>query len=170
MAKLLPDISVLNNLFIYNPDNGEIRNRISRANNRLKAGDISGSRNKAGYIYIKIDGELFAAHRIAWKMYYGEEPPESIDHKDTIRWNNAILNIRESDGTGQQANQKKPSNNTTGNKNIYRKAGKIFAGFTINGKQTSKSFPDTDEGLLLAIEWRNNKGVELFGEFYNKGE
>ena len=44
---------------------------------------------------MKFSGEEYYAHRIAWKLYYGVEPPLIIDHVDGDGHNNKIDNLEE---------------------------------------------------------------------------
>lgn len=46
------------------------------------------------YIAMKINGEVYYAHRVAWLYVYGEWPKGLIDHIDDDRSNNAIENLR----------------------------------------------------------------------------
>lgn len=95
--KPLPSIEVLNNLLNYDPATGDLTWKIDRG--KVKAGDIAGSINKAGYrlISIRQGGKVcnYMAHRIAWALYHGEDPyPDEIDHKNRSRGENWIGNLR----------------------------------------------------------------------------
>lgn len=48
----------------------------------------------ASYLAMKINGEVYYAHRVAWLHHYGEWPNGFVDHKDENRTNNAIDNLR----------------------------------------------------------------------------
>lgn len=48
-----------------------------------------------GYVYIKIKSYTFAAHRIAWRLYYGVWPRKDLDHISGNRLDNRIINLRE---------------------------------------------------------------------------
>ena len=60
---------------------------------------IKGSKKKCGcvnngYLTIEFKGKPYRAHRIAWFLHYGEQPPYIIDHIDRNRSNDKIENLR----------------------------------------------------------------------------
>ena len=75
----LPAFEVLQNHFDYEPETGLLR---------AKSGRVLGSKRKDGYIKVDLKGRQLFAHRVAWKLVTGEEPPEVIDHVDRDRSNN----------------------------------------------------------------------------------
>ena len=108
----------LNELFVYHADTGEIIRRVN-AGKRWKAGEKAGSKNGQGYIEVKFDGKTIGAHRIAWVLYYGEQPPEYIDHINRIPSDNRIQNLRAATKSQNGANRKALSNNANGIKGCY---------------------------------------------------
>ncbi len=93
--KRLPPIERLRELLEYNPKTGVIRWKVYRSRS-AKAGDEAGSVSKnTGYRLIGIDGKNYTAGRIAWALHYGADPyPVEVDHKNLIRSDNAIGNLR----------------------------------------------------------------------------
>jgi len=81
--------------FTYCPLSGNLRG--------TKGGVIT-SKDADGYIicsvYIDKKPYVIKSHRLAWFLYYGEIPNNQIDHKDGVRTNNKIENLR--DVTSQQ--------------------------------------------------------------------
>ena len=102
--KPLPPVELLREYFDYNPLTGEVRNKVRRANSL--AGALAGNKRKDGYILITLNYVRYLAHRIAWKIQTGQEPPVHLDHKDRNPSNNAFSNLRVSDPWSNQGNRK----------------------------------------------------------------
>lgn len=89
----LPPIERLRELLSYDEVTGVLRWKVYRSSN-ARAGDVSGSINSQGHRYIGIDGEVYAAHRIAYAMYHGIDPwPHEIDHDNRNPGDNSIGNL-----------------------------------------------------------------------------
>lgn len=93
----------------YNPLTGLFIWKVTR--HRIVKGDLAGSINSKGYVIIRLDGEHHKAHRLAWFYVYGMWPSE-VDHKDGIKSNNAILNLRDGSHNDNMQNQMKPKSTT----------------------------------------------------------
>lgn len=91
VAKPLP-ASLLDRL-VYCGETGDIRWALGKC-----AGRLAGSLAKDGYRHIGFsDGGKFRsvlAHRVAWALYYSEEPPAQVDHVNRDRADNRIENLR----------------------------------------------------------------------------
>lgn len=85
-----------------------------------KVGDIvKGSNNPSGYKYIKIDGKNFRYHRVIWVWHYGDIANDlQIDHRNGIRDDNKIENIRVVKQHENQQNRKLNKNNTSGSTGV----------------------------------------------------
>lgn len=53
-----------------------------------------GSKDKDGYLILKVKGKRLKAHRVAWLLNYGEFPEGEIDHINRDRTDNRIENLR----------------------------------------------------------------------------
>lgn len=95
-------ISRLKSLLEYFPDTGRFVWKVSIGN--VKAGSPAGCDNGAGYVKIRIDNKKYRAHRLAWVYVYGVWPNKDLDHKDRVRNNNAISNLREATPKENRAN------------------------------------------------------------------
>lgn len=99
-------------LFIYDPDSGEIRRRVGRQG--VKAGDLAGSIDNQGYRTILVDYKRVKAHRLAWFMTYGRWPKGEIDHIDGDPVNNRISNIRDVSASENNRNRSRCTRNKSG--------------------------------------------------------
>jgi len=87
--------------------------------NKQRAGNIAGHyKPDSGYLILGIDSNSYRAHRIAWKMVTGRNPPDEIDHIDMNRKNCAISNLRSATGCENARNRKAYSNNKLGIKGV----------------------------------------------------
>lgn len=88
----------LRELFIYTLDTGMFVNRINRSP-RAMTGMVAGSLTKDGYLVIRIDRAIYKAHRLAWLYVHGVWPSNLLDHKNRIKVDNRIDNLRLADKT-----------------------------------------------------------------------
>jgi hypothetical protein len=100
-------ISVLQERYIYNPETGKISARIKLGKKDI--GEEVGTINHDGYIVLKVsyDGRRtqIAGHVLAWTLFYGEYPEFDVDHRDTVRTNNRIDNLRNATRSQNLANR-----------------------------------------------------------------
>ena len=82
----------ISRLLSYDADSGVFINLVSRGG--LKSGEVAGAKSKTGYITLSINAKRVYAHRVAWLLFYGEEPDKHIDHINCIRDDNRIINLR----------------------------------------------------------------------------
>lgn len=59
-----------------------------------RMGEVAGCKTRAGYIVIRIDGKLHLAHRLAYLYIYGVWPDRLVDHKNGVKSDNRLDNIR----------------------------------------------------------------------------
>lgn len=102
----------LHEVLNYNPETGifqwkKSRSGIKRKN--LQAGFL----HPTGYIYIKIEGKNYSAHRLAFFYIHGYLSENDIDHKDRIRNHNWINNLREVSKSCNMRNCNLSKNNKT---------------------------------------------------------
>lgn len=62
---------------------------------RRSNGKPAGTLKDNGYLHFAVDGRKHGAHRLAWLYVHGEWPAGDVDHRDGVRTNNAIDNLRD---------------------------------------------------------------------------
>ena len=142
--KELPPTDYLRQLLDYNPETGIFKRKTSKGG--FDAGTIVGTKRSKS-INIIIDYTSYKAHRIAWKIFYDQEPPFLIDHIDNNPYNNAILNLREANLNQNLYNSKKSIKNTTGYKGVsfHKLSQKFRATIRINNKAVHLGLYETAE-------------------------
>ena len=100
------------------------------------AGSIVGT-NMRGYLNAQIDGRNYFLHRLAWLYVFGAMPEKQIDHKNGIKNDNRISNLREANNSQNGQNQRKPGKlNSSGflGVSFHKKSGKWSARIAENKK------------------------------------
>lgn len=90
----------------YDPITGAIT-RLSRRNS-------GGSTDAYGYLILKIKGQQYKSHRLAWLYAYGEMPNGNIDHINGDRADNRLANLRVVDQATNCRNATVPINPASG--------------------------------------------------------
>lgn len=107
-------ISRVRELFDYHED-GFLIWRIRPYKSRVEVGKIAGGPDGShGYWKVQIDCRQYPVHRIIWLWHYGEMPKNQIDHRNGIRHDNRIENLREATIRENGQNRGKGKNNTSG--------------------------------------------------------
>jgi hypothetical protein len=166
MNKALPSQSKLKELFNYDPETGVFTYKI-KPNFRIKIGSIAGTIKtqgvNKGYCFIKIDGHLYHAARLAWMYVHGVDPGDmTIDHVDRNQSNNSINNLRLAT-LSQQAFNRRTNNKLARNIWYNDKTSKYIAQFNFRkaGITTSKSFNTLEDAVEYANAIRREYGKEF---------
>lgn len=101
LPTIYPDAASLRSVLDYDPTTGVFRWK-------GRGQRVAGKRVSAGYVRITIKGRAYYAHRLAWIMIFGREPENLLDHKNCIRNDNRIANLREASASQNQWNSLKP--------------------------------------------------------------
>jgi hypothetical protein len=67
-----------------------------------------------GYMYIRLLGETYSSHRLAFLYMTGEFPPEEVDHINRDRLDNRWENLRSVSHSENNRNKRINRNNTSG--------------------------------------------------------
>ncbi len=81
-------------LFHYDPLTGIFTALTSRRGG-CRIGSVVGSPHVAGYLTVMVEGKNYLLHRLAWFYTYGVWPLNDTDHRDGVRSNNRLKNLRE---------------------------------------------------------------------------
>lgn len=104
MKKLSADR--LREVLHYCPDTG-VFTWATKTNKRIVVGAEAGTLTNHGYVALKIDGERFLAHRLAFFYVTGEWPSEEIDHINGTRTDNRWANLRPCTSAENRQNQRR---------------------------------------------------------------
>lgn len=123
------------------------------------AGSIAGTVLDTGYRTIRVGGQRFLAHRLAWFYVYGEWPSE-IDHINRDKGDNRLVNMRISNRNLNMLNSGGKKASELGIKNITRKRKSFSVHInTDSGPVYRKTF----RCLGIAIKARNLALQSLIG-------
>lgn len=176
-VKALPSQDTLLQLLRYEPDTGKLfwlarspslfsattkhtaDHQAARWNSRLAGKEAFTARN-VGYRYGAVDGRLYLAHRVIWKMVHGNDPKQ-IDHINGIRSDNRLENLRSVEEVENHKNQQLHAHNTSGvcGVSFDRSRGKWEAHVTVgNRKQHLGRFASIEEAVAVRKQAEANLG------------
>jgi hypothetical protein len=125
----------LRELLHYDTETGVFTWKVHRM--KRVAGKRAGCLAKHGYILIRVERVLYAAHRLAW-LYMMGEWPDTIDHIDGKRANNAWGNLRNGSQALNTQNIKAAQvNNESGRLGVWQDKSchsRYVAQIMVNGK------------------------------------
>lgn len=166
-------------LFVYDRETGIIKWRkrtCRRQRKNLVAGNTRYSSD--GYTKIGINGKIYPAHRIAMLLAYGFYGDGlEIDHINHIRDDNRLVNLRFVDSSGNNRNQSRRNDNTTGITGVtYRKgARKYTAQIQVAGVQIHLGYFSTLEEATkvrkaaeIKYKYNANHGTNKTKEYVTK--
>src|SRR3546814_10479500 len=87
--------------------------------NGARAGKVANHESRLGYMVVTIHRKHWMAHRIIWKLIYGEEPTE-VDHISGRRNDNRLSNLRASDRQTNMRNLRTRKDNSSGHIGVNR--------------------------------------------------
>lgn len=107
----------LKELANYDPETGVWTHAKARAN--VFVGYVAGTLTKYGYIHVRLDGQGYFAHRLAFLWMTGEFPPGEVDHINLDRADNRWANLRAATHSQNMMNRRPASNNKSGLKGVW---------------------------------------------------
>jgi len=154
----------LRELLHYDPNTGEFRWRERPGNGArrdLSAGHVPSQQDRRR---IGIDRRVYSAHQLAWFYMTGRWPRPMIDHCDGDATNNRWNNLRRATSSQNNANRRRPRNNTSGYKGVtlHRGPGKWRATIHRKGRVVHLGTFPTPQAAHAAYLAAARK---LYGEF-----
>jgi len=147
-------------LLDYDPLTGIFTRKIALSR-RNKVGDVAGNLTK-GYIELSVDGHTYRAHQLAWFYVHGRWPVGELDHRNLIKSDNSIGNLREATDSQNGGNSPMRKNNRTGFKGVTAHEQKYKAAVMVNRKRIHLGVFDTPEQAAMAYD---AAALKHFGEF-----
>jgi hypothetical protein len=143
------------NALDYNMSTGEFTWRETRG--KAKKGDIAGTPDKDGYIQIRYKGKAIQAHRLAWLIVKGYDPPEQIDHINHITNDNRFDNLRMATPSQNMRNRKTNKDNASGTRGVYWNIARMMWKVEIKHNKVSHYlgyYSDYEEACKVAKDFR----------------
>ena len=172
-----PDFTAheLRDMVNYDPETGSFTwkwsDLFSNRRNLQWGGKPAGSIEAQGYVVLVIKGRNYKGHLLAWYHMTGEWPTEQVDHRDTVRSNNAWDNLRPATNQENQFNKGPNKNNRSGFKGVFLASNPTrsrpwMAKIRAEGKNVHLGYFETAELAQAAYYAR---AVQLAGDFASVG-
>ena len=144
----------LDTYFRYDEENGKVFWKAKRGRS-TRIGKEAGTIDNKGYRSIYFNKIPYLAHRLIWRIHYGEWPKNEIDHINRIPADNRIANLRVVTSLMNCQNRTISKNNTSGYPGVYwnKKNDNWYVSISIHNKQKCVGYFKTKDD---AIEARKN--------------
>jgi hypothetical protein len=156
------DVERLRERLSYDYETGVLRWKV-RPSSHVSIGDVAGCIGVHGYRVVRLDRQLFLAHRVAWAIHYGLWPECDLDHQNADKSDNRIANLRLASRALNIANT--PPRNLNGlPKGCYRNKGRKrwYSQISIAGKLKRLGRFDTADEAAAAFKRAHR---EAYGSF-----
>jgi hypothetical protein len=121
----------LKELFVCNTETGEIWWKQLYGRRRAFV-----SVQTQGYLYGKVRGQNYLAHRVLWALEHGSWPEEEIDHINQNKQDNRLCNLRQVTKIENSRNKGLYKNNVSGFVGVCKTRGDKWRAYvTVNNKQ-----------------------------------
>lgn len=143
----LPAADELRAVLNYDPLTGLFTYRVRWF--KCHAGERAGSLKQNGYVRIGFNGRQYFAHRLAWLYVHGE-CPFMVDHRNGVRHDNRIDNLRPATHAINSQNRTTQKNNRLGIAGVRAARGKFRASIFAGGRERYLGAFETAEQARLA--------------------
>ena len=148
-------------ILVYNPVTGILTWKHDKKYRLAKAGEEAGCLEVQGYRVIHYEGKIYKAHRLAYLYVYGHMP-EIIDHKNRIKNDNKILNLREVTSSQNSCNRTLSTRNTSGVTGVSwnpQSGGRWAVRISVGGKRKFLGYFDDFD---VAVKTRLDAELDLW--------
>lgn len=150
MTKRRHSIKHLQSVLSYDPDTGAFMWLVD-ASKRSPAGSIAGTRTKIGYVQIQYATRLYYAHVLAVAFSKGRWPTVLVDHKNGLKDDNRLCNLRRACKSLNGLNRTAPNkNSSTGVLGVSIRNGKYRASICVQRKVLELGLYETVEAAAAA--------------------
>jgi len=158
----LPTLERLHELFILDANAGVLIARTTKG--KKVAGAIVGTPTAEGRLICRVDYKIYYVHRLIYKMSYGFDPPNLVDHRNRKVNVNCVTNLRDANTVQNGRNRNVNKNTKSGLKGAHWSTGeqKWRSSIKVNGKSYHLGWFNTKEEAHAAYVSAAN---ERFGEF-----
>lgn len=104
-------VAELRRRYRYDPETGHVTNR--------KTGKRLGITCRKGYLHTNCFGMCVNLHTLAWVLTYGHAPKGEIDHKNRVKTDNRLRNLRDVPAWKNSLNKDFKPNRETGYRGIH---------------------------------------------------
>lgn len=132
--------------------------------NTKNAGKVAGSCHNGGYLHISIDGVKYLAHVLAWVYVHGQWPSSNVDHRNLVKRDNRLENLRLASFAESSANISVRKTSNSGHRGVWWRADRarwVACIHKDNRAYWIGSFKEKRE----AAEAYAVKARDLYGEF-----
>lgn len=134
----------------YNPETGVFTSKMCRQGCSKRVGEPVGTLEQTGYISVSILGKRLLAHRLAWFYVYGEMPEFYVDHKNMVRTDNRLSNLRAAthmENSQNTSNAPRPHKTSSPYRGVFweKSKRKWYAKIRTNYKQQHLGYYDLPE-------------------------
>lgn len=153
----MPSLSLtherLKELLYYNPLTGIFTWQVYRSP-IARVGYIAGTFDSHGHRQICVQRKLYGAQRLAWFYFYGTWPKNDIDHRNRIKDDNRISNLRDVPTALNCQNVVDARSNSKSNLlGVHRTKYSFIAQIAVSGKKTHiGSFKTAQEAHVAYLE------------------
>jgi hypothetical protein len=129
-------------LLDYEPLSGNFIWRVNKCS-RARVGQIAGTSQPQGYVYICLNRRIHLAHRLVFLHQTGEWPPFEVDHINGDKGDNSWANLRLATSSQNKANRSKFRGAML--KGVQKRGNRFIALVRVNSKLKYLGLYDTEE-------------------------